>query len=284
MISAALVSEGGAFRGLYAGGVMDSLLKHELYCETTGGVSAGALCASNYVSRQYRRTLTLNRLYRGDSRYVGRQALHNSGALIDVGFIFSEEVQKKCPFDKEQFYHGGQRLYIVATDCRTGMPTYFSKEDYPLQEMLRASTAMPFVMPMAAVGDGLYLDGGLTDYNPALWALKQGYEKVVVVASRPLTYRKKEKSFGKQLLEWQKYRQFPHLMKALEENEDQYNRTRRVLQQLEAEGKIFVLQPSDPSLSVSRLERDIEKLTDWYLLGERDTDDRIDALKRYLEI
>ena len=47
MINAALVSEGGAFRGLYAGGVMDSLLKHKLYFDTTVAVSAGALCACN---------------------------------------------------------------------------------------------------------------------------------------------------------------------------------------------------------------------------------------------
>ena len=72
-------------------------------------------------------------------------------------------------------------------------------------------------------------------------------------------------------------------MDRLEENADLYNRTRKVLRELEAEGRIFVLQPSDPALSVSRLERDIDKLTAWYLLGEQDTDARIDELNAYLE-
>ena len=130
MIPAALVCEGGAFRGLYAGGVMDSLLKNELEFEMTVGVSAGSLCACNYISRQYRRTLTLNRLYRKDSRYVGKEALRNSGGVIDVGFVFSEEVQQKCPWDTETFYGTDQKFYIVATDCKTGKPAYFEHKEW----------------------------------------------------------------------------------------------------------------------------------------------------------
>ena len=68
-----------------------------------------------------------------------------------------------------------------------------------------------------------------------------------------------------------------------ERSDDLYNRTRRLIQQLNYEGRIFVLQPSDPSLAVSRLEGNIDRLTDWYLLGEQDTDRRMQDLKRYLE-
>lgn len=283
MIHAALVSEGGAFRGLYAGGVMDSLLKHELYFETTVGVSAGALCGANYVSHQYRRTLALNRIYRKDPRYVGKDAIKNSNALIDVGFIFSEEIQKKCPLDERQLYSGEQNFYMVATDCKTGKPAYFSHRDVSVKDGLRASTSLPFMAPMVPIGDSLYLDGGLSDYNPVLWAMEQGYDKVVVICSRPLTYVKSPMSPAQWALSKRKYRDYPKLLDAIAHQDDLYNRTRRVLRELEAEGKIFVLAPSDPSLSVSRLERNLDKLTAWYLLGEQDTDVRLTALKAYLE-
>lgn len=283
MINAALVSEGGAFRGLYAGGVMDSLLKHKLYFDTTVAVSAGALCACNYVSRQYRRTLALNRIFRKDRRYVGREAMRNSGGVIDVGFVFSPDVTRKCPLDEEQFYHGGQKFYIVATDCLSGEPVYFEHNACDVPQALRASTAMPLLAPMVEIGDSLYLDGGISDYNPVEWAIRQGFEKVVVICSRPLTYEKSSPSPGERALSKLKYGKFPRLMDRLEENADLYNRTRKVLRELEAEGRIFVLQPSDPALSVSRLERDIDKLTAWYLLGEQDTDARIDELNAYLE-
>lgn len=281
MIHAALVSEGGAFRGLYAGGVMDSLLKHELYFETTVGVSAGALCGANYVSRQYRRTLTLNRIYRKDPRYVGKDALKNSSALIDVSFIFSEEVSKKCPLDEAQLYGGGQEFYMVATDCKTGKPAYFSHREVDIKDGLRATTSLPFMAPMVPIGDSVYLDGGLSDYNPVLWAL-QRYDKVAVICSRPLTYVKSPMPPAQWALTKRKYRDYPHLLDVMARQDDLYNRTRRVLRQLEAEGKIFVMQPSDPELSVSRLERNIDKLTAWYLLGEQDTDGRMDNLKAYL--
>lgn len=281
MIPAALVCEGGAFRGLYAGGVMDSLLKNELEFEMTVGVSAGSLCACNYISRQYRRTLALNRLYRKDSRYVGKEALRNSGGVIDVGFVFSEEVQQKCPWDTETFYGTDQKFYIVATDCKTGKPAYFEHKEWDVPTAVRASTGMPFAMPMVPLGDSVYLDGGISDYTPVLWAMEQGYEKIVVVCTRPLNFRKD--SHSKRMLEWARYKHYPKLLDALERSDDLYNRTRRLIQQLNYEGRIFVLQPSDPSLAVSRLEGNIDRLTDWYLLGEQDTDRRMQDLKQYLE-
>lgn len=283
MIHAALVSEGGAFRGLYAGGVMDSLLKNRLYFETTVGVSAGALCGANYVSRQYRRTLTLNRIYRKDPRYVGKDAIKNSSALIDVGFIFSEEVSKKCPLDEAQLYGGGQEFYMVATDCKTGRPAYFSHREVDIRDGLRATTSLPFMAPVVPIGDSVYLDGGLSDYNPALWALER-YDKVVVICSRPLSYVKDPVSRGERIASSVKYREYPNLINAIFHQDDLYNRTRRVLRQLEAEGRIFVLQPSDPALSISRLEGNLERMTAWYLLGERDTDTRIAELKAYLGV
>ena len=262
---------------------MDSLLKHKLYFDTTVAVSAGALCACNYVSRQYRRTLALNRIYRKDRRYVGREAWKNSGGVIDVGFIFSEEVNRKCPLDETQFYRGGQKFYIVATDCLSGEPVYFEHNECDVYQALRASTAMPLLSPMVEIGDSLYLDGGVTDYNPVEWAIRQGFRKVVVICSRPLDYVKAPPSPGERALARLKYGKFPRLMDRLEENADLYNRTRAILREREAEGRIFVLQPSDAARSVSRLERDIDKLTAWYLLGEQDTDARMDELKAYLE-
>lgn len=284
MINAALVVEGGAFRGLYAGGVVDSLLKHDIHLDTTVGISAGALCACNYLSRQYHRTLQINQLYRLDKRYVGREAVKNSGGIIDVSFVFSEEVEKKFPLDRGQFYGTDQKFYIVATDCNSGRPVYFERKECDLSQAVRASTSMPMMMPMIPIGDSEYLDGGITDYNPVLWAMHQGFEKIVVVCSRPLTHRKSEPSPAERAMVKMRYKGYPKLIASMARSSDLYNRTRLILRQLEREGKIFVLQPSDPELSVSRLERDVDKLTAWYLLGERDTDRRMEELKAYLEI
>ena len=45
-----LVLEGGAMRGLYTAGVIDTFLKEKIDVDTIIGVSAGALFGMNYKS------------------------------------------------------------------------------------------------------------------------------------------------------------------------------------------------------------------------------------------
>ena len=45
-----LVLEGGAFRGLYTGGVVDTLLENNINLQTVIGVSAGALYGACYAA------------------------------------------------------------------------------------------------------------------------------------------------------------------------------------------------------------------------------------------
>ena len=49
LYNAALVLEGGAFRGQYTAGVLDCLLKHHIEFKSVIGVSAGALCGAAYI-------------------------------------------------------------------------------------------------------------------------------------------------------------------------------------------------------------------------------------------
>ena len=55
------------------------------------------------------------------------------------------------------------------------------------------------------------------------------------------------------------------------------------LDELEAAGRIFVIAPSTP-VTVSRLEKDMEKLGALYWQGYRDTEEAIGELKQYLEL
>ena len=52
MIKAALILEGGALRGMYTSGVLDTFLKHNMEFECVAGVSAGALNAMSYITKQ----------------------------------------------------------------------------------------------------------------------------------------------------------------------------------------------------------------------------------------
>ena len=52
MIDAALVLEGGSLRSLYTAGVLDVFMEKNIEFSCVIGVSAGALTAANYISKQ----------------------------------------------------------------------------------------------------------------------------------------------------------------------------------------------------------------------------------------
>ena len=51
---------------------------------------------------------------------------------------------------------------------------------------------------------------------------------------------------------------------------------------LQREGRVFVLSPSR-FMDIGRMESDLEKLGEWYWLGYRDTMERMNELRAYLD-
>ena len=63
---------------------------------------------------------------------------------------------------------------------------------------------------------------------------------------------------------------------------ENYNRRIEQILQLEREGKVFVLRPSE-EISISRLEKDPARLEQVYNIGIKDATDQWAALQAYLE-
>ena len=72
MINAALAMEGGSLRCMFTAGVVDVFMENDIYFSYVSGVSAGALSAANYVSKQIGRTADVNLTYVNDKRAVRR--------------------------------------------------------------------------------------------------------------------------------------------------------------------------------------------------------------------
>ncbi len=56
---------------------------------------------------------------------------------------------------------------------------------------MQASASMPFVSRGVKIGERQLLDGGISDSIPVNWFCSIGYEKNLVVLTRPEGYRKK---------------------------------------------------------------------------------------------
>ena len=277
-----LVLEGGALRGTYSVGVMDALMEADINLQATVGVSAGALNGISYVSGQMGRSARSPLTYRHDQRYFGLRAYFRNKSPFGFDFMFGELTYKLDPLDIERFMDPARRFVCVATNCRTGQPEFFEKGD-SLDDIFiatRASSTMPYISDMVDIKGQPYLDGGCSLKIPHRWALEQGYEKIVVIKTYPDGFRRDEKR-GSRLASMVYGKRWPELAAALARSNADYNRACDELDRLSAEGRVFTIAPSI-NMHIGRMEKDLEKLGEWYWLGYRDGMARMDALREYL--
>ena len=78
-----LVLEGGAMRGLYSAGVIDTFLEENINVDKIIGVSAGALFGMNYKSRQKGRVLRYNTKYIHNRKYMGIYSFLTTGNIMN---------------------------------------------------------------------------------------------------------------------------------------------------------------------------------------------------------
>lgn len=282
--NAALVLEGGAMRGLYTSGVLDTLLKKDIQFKTVIGVSAGSLAGANFVSKQYKRTYNINTKYRDDKDYISMANVLKRESIINLDFLFSDHGLTWHNFDAKAYERSETNFVIVATSLETGKVVTFDKPKpgRAFVNALEASSSMPFISKPHETSKGLCLDGGIADSIPYDLAQKAGFDKIVVVRTRMRSYHKKPTSFALKRLYASHFKEYPNFVKAAIDRPENYNASVDNLNQLEKDGKIFVLAPKEP-VKVGRLEHNIKKLDELYQVGVNDMEKNFDQMIAYLE-
>lgn len=280
IISGCIVLEGGGFRGMYTSGVLDCLMEQGINFSCTVGVSAGALNGLNYAAGQIGRSARFNLQYRWDSRYVGVQAYRANHGIIGFDFVL-DEYNRFDPLNAQVFYRQDRRFVAVATSCLTGKAEYFEKgKCRELMKAVQASASIPYVSRPVEVEGVPCLDGGCADRVPFQWAVDQGYEKILVVRTRARDFRAEPNPRASHVAK-RFYWRYPEFSQVLAETDEIYNRQCDRMEELEAQGRIFYLTPSEaPDVKV--LEKDLGKLLSLYQLGYRDAQAHLPALRAYL--
>lgn len=273
--------EGGALRGIYTAGVIDYLLENDFKFDTVIGVSAGALFGCNYISKQKGRALRYNLKYRHNKNYMGFYSLITTGNIMNEKFCFDDLVNKLDKFDYDTFKKNKTKFYAVVSNLDTGKAEYklvTDMRDKNQIEYLRASGSMPIISKIVNIDNNKYLDGGMTDSIPVDWALKD-YDKVVVVSTRAIEYRKKKSPIWPYKLV---YRKYPKFIESVKNRWIDYNKVQDRLIELEKDNKIFVIRPSY-STGISRLEKNLDKIKEQYNLGYNDMKKNFKNMKNYFK-
>lgn len=278
MAKTALVLEGGALRALYSAGVLDVFMKNGIKFDTIIGVSAGALFGFNYKSRQIGRALRYNLKYARDKRYMGVYSFLTTGNIMNEEFCFHELVYKLDKVDFETYKNSPVEFYAVLTNLETGKPEYIEIADAARDmEYLRASGSMPFLSKIVEINGEKYLDGAISDAIPLQKALEMGFEKIVVVLTRPENYKKEKLWMPYRLF----YGKYPEFVKTGENSPLRYNETLDFIKNHEIEGKIVVLRPTK-DLKVRRIEKNLGKLQAIYDLGVENCQAKLGEIQEYL--
>lgn len=274
-----LVIEGGGVRGIYAAGVLDVFMDHELHFDGLIGVSAGAIHGCSFLSNQKGRSLRYYKKYCGDPRFMSFRSWLTTGDIVGVDFCYHEIPDRLDIYDHDAFLNNDTTFYVTCSNVESGMPEYIRITDMRKQiDYIRASASLPYFSRIVQIDGKKYLDGGGTDSIPVKALMDMGFQRNVVILTRDAQYRKSPEL---RILPGLVYRKYPAFAVALQYRHMVYNRTVEEIIELERQGRIFVFRPREP-LNVGRMETDPEKVQRAYDAGYSDAEQRVGRLIEWL--
>ena len=259
-----LVLEGGAHRAIYTAGVLDVFMENGVTFDGVIGVSAGAIHGCAFVSGQRGRSINYTLKYAADKRYMSLYSLVTTGNMVGEQFCYHELPEKLFPFDHQTFEKSATKFYVTCSNLETGEAEYiYCDELRTKMPYLRASASMPFVSQTSHINGKSYLD-----------------DKCVVVQTRNAGYRK-----SKNKLAWLAhivYRHYPRFIEAITNRHIMYNKEMADIEQMQKEGKVFVIQPSRYE-KISHTEKNPDVLRKVYELGRADALAALPAMRQFLQ-
>ncbi len=185
MAKTALVVEGGAMRGIFAAGVLDSFMKENFNpFDVCIGVSAGANNLTAYLAKMYQKTYRIYLDYMLRKDFINWRRFLRGGNLIDLDWLW--EISKREIFiDDQPLFNYRAEFYIVVTQVATGEALYLSPTEENIFDLLKAGCAMPTAYRRFPVIDNEQMtDGGVADPLPVRQAYNLGATNIVVIRSR----------------------------------------------------------------------------------------------------
>jgi predicted patatin/cPLA2 family phospholipase len=264
-LTSALVVEGGAMRGIFAAGVLDSFMDNSFkpydFCI---GVSAGSTNLAAYLAGQRGRSHKLITDYSCRPDFINFGNYVRGRHLIDLDWLWKIAYRE---YRLDSFAYGHQKipLWVVTTNVVTGKAEYHLADGDNLEDLLLASCAVPFAyrgFPAFAAAE--QTDGGVADSIPVQEAYRRGARDITVILSQPANYRKKP--FAYPALIQKALPRHPNLAQAVMHRASNYNAAKDFIEKPPSDCAITVIAPDD-SFAVKRLTRDPKKLNLGYEMG-----------------
>ena len=278
MSKVCLVLEGGGNRGIYTSGVLDAFLENDIFINNIYGVSAGALNAMSYLSKQKGRSYRVNKEYIFKD-CINYKSILQGKSILNLDYVFNEVNMELDKFDLEAFENNKGEYVVVCLDMKTGLPVYKKIDSYDDYPYIKASASLPLFTKCVEIDGMKLLDGGFGDSIPVMKALEDGYDKIIVICTRDKGFECKQYS----LMNLYKlgYRKYPEMLNTFKTRYMKYNVTRDIIEDLEDKGIVKAIYPSE-ELHVGNLEKDMSVVDHVYEVGYKDGLELVSEVKKFL--
>lgn len=261
----ALIVEGGAMRGVFSCGILDHFLEQNFSpFDSFWGVSAGASNLAAYLANMPGRNLKIYLDYSLRKEFINPSRLVLGGDMMDLDWMWNLTLEE-LGIDKAVLAADPRPFFLGVTRQDTGEAEYLTPNVDALAETMKASSALPILYRNGVLLNGTrYVDGGVSDAIPIAEAIKRGATKIMVLRSRPASYRKSKSRFGaatKRML-----KATPALIDPMLTRDIRYNQALSLIEN-PPEG-IEIIQVCPPeTFKLKRLSRSPEPLRAAYDLG-----------------
>lgn len=279
-----ILLEGGAMRSIFTAGILDYYLDKKIDIPNVLAISAGAYAGMNYVSGQRGRVLESVVEPLRTEKLLGASVFFKTGEFFNMDLLFNRIPKIDCPFDFEAFKNSGKRFITSTIDCNTGESVYYDKFE-SLDEFLaivRVGNSLPLLSKVGFLNGVPMMDGGMADAIPIGKALEEGWDKIIVIVTRDINYRKSARGdiynskFVKVL-----YHKYKGLLKAIDIRPGKYNESVDMVNRLAEEGRVFLYRPE--GITLTNEEKNPDVLNEYYKIGYDYAASRYDELMEFLE-
>lgn len=261
----ALVVEGGAMRGIFSVGILDTFLQEgfnpfDLYI----GVSAGATNLAAFLAGMPGRNHKVYTDYSRRPQFINLLKFLRGGHLLDVDWLWDITI-REMRLDIDQILRFGNSFLVGATAADDGNIRYFTPSDFGIEELIKASSALPVLYRNQVMLAGkAYVDGGLADPIPVQEAWRRGANQIMVLRSRKKGYQMPQKNGS--LLYRHFLKDYPAVLNAAVMRPNRYAESIDFMRNPPPGVRVLEVNPPE-GFRTSRLTKNLKVLEADYQLG-----------------
>lgn len=286
----ALIFEGGGMRNSYTAACVTTLLEQGIDVGWVGGISAGASLTVNYLAGDIGRNIGSMTDIAADPRFGGWGGFFRGKGYFDADYMYEQaplmHFENFGPFRFDTLLHSDIPFRIGSVCLDDGSNHYWGRDDITdvvsLMRLVRASSSLPGLMSPTLLDGKQYVDGafGPSGGIPLDAAIADGFDKFLVIRTRPRDYRRPEVS--RPGLVRQVFRKKPQLAELMIARPALYNETSDRLAELEKQGKALQFFPE--KMLINNRERNLSKIQQSYASGYEQSQRELPAWLEFLDL